>query len=297
MNRHAYLILAHNNPSQLHKLLELLDDGRNDIFVHIDAKARFSASSFAGCCSRSRLVFISPRIKVHWGGVSIMRAELALLKAAIGGHYAYYHLLSGQDLPIKSQDRIHDFFDAHQGKEFLLMWKMKDSTHTRFNYYTLFPEGSGLFWKNILNNLFKGLLMALGMEINKGIEFRYAAQWFSITDDFAHYVVSNEAWLEDVFKRTGTCDEVFMPTLLHRSHFEPNLFDKEEHDTNVDIYAEGNMRFIDWSRGESIRHPWVFREDDWILLKGVPHLWARKFDEKVDPAIIDRIYSDLMMKS
>lgn len=35
------------------------------------------------------------------------------------GPYAYYHLLSGQDLPIKSQDYIHQFFEEHQGKEFV----------------------------------------------------------------------------------------------------------------------------------------------------------------------------------
>ncbi len=34
------------------------------------------------------------------------------------GHYEYYHLLSRVDLPIKSQDDIHDFFRANQGKEF-----------------------------------------------------------------------------------------------------------------------------------------------------------------------------------
>ena len=42
MDRHAYLILAHKNFGQLRKLIELLDDPRNDIFVHVDAKAKIS---------------------------------------------------------------------------------------------------------------------------------------------------------------------------------------------------------------------------------------------------------------
>ena len=34
--KHAYLIMAHNNFYILEKLLHLLDDPRNDIYVHID---------------------------------------------------------------------------------------------------------------------------------------------------------------------------------------------------------------------------------------------------------------------
>ena len=37
--RHAYLILAHNNFKQLSKLVSLLDDRDNDIFIHIDKKS------------------------------------------------------------------------------------------------------------------------------------------------------------------------------------------------------------------------------------------------------------------
>lgn len=56
------------------------------------------------------------------------------------------------------------------------------------------------------------------------------------------------------------------------------------------------MRFIDWTRGESIRHPWTFRMTDWDMLMSVPHFWARKFDETVDSGIIDRIYRTLLDK-
>ena len=87
--RHAYLILAHKNFGQLRKLAGLLDDPRNDIYVHVDRKSASSPEEWLrGACKYSRLSLISPRISVSWGGVSIMRAELALLKAATqAGHY------------------------------------------------------------------------------------------------------------------------------------------------------------------------------------------------------------------
>ena len=291
--RHAYLILAHKNFGQLRKLAGLLDDPRNDIYVHVDRKSASSPEEWLrGACKYSRLSLISPRISVSWGGVSIMRTELALLKAATqAGHYDYYHLLSGMDLPIKDQDTIHDFFDRHSGTEFINYWNFKKTTASRFHYYTLFPEGAGHFLTNLANNIFKGLQMAVGYRINRDVDFRFASQWFSITDALARYVLSREEWLERVFRHTNTCDEIFLATLVWNSPFRERLYVKEPVDEH--IVNESNMRFIDWTRGDSIRHPWTFRSDDWDLLMSVPHFWARKFDENVDSGIIDRIYAKL----
>lgn len=294
MGKHAYLILAHKNFGQLRKLIELLDDPRNDIFVHVDAKARdFRREDWADITRHSKLVILPERIKVNWGGVSIMRAELALLKRATAeDHYDYYHLLSGMDMPIKTQDEIHAFFDANKGYEFINLWEFKKSTLSRFRYFTIFPEGEAKFRTRIINHIFKGLQMAVGFRINRNVDFRFGSQWFSITDDLARYVVSKEDWLEKVFRHTSTCDEIFLPTLVGNTEFKDRLFVPDPVMNQKEVNM-ANMRFIDWSRGESIRHPWVFRADDMLLLESVDHLWARKFDETVDADIIEKIYDKL----
>lgn len=116
--RFAYLIMAHNEPELFGILMNLLDDERNDIYVHIDKKADISLfDKFK--LKRSRLYFID-RMSVYWGDESQVKAEFALLRAAqSNGDYDYYHLLSGVDLPLKSQDYIHQFFEEHRGKEFV----------------------------------------------------------------------------------------------------------------------------------------------------------------------------------
>lgn len=292
MDKHAYLILAHAHFGQLRRLISLLDDPRNDIFVHVDARADgFAPECFEGLCKHSKLTFIEPRLRVHWGGVSIMRAEIALLKAASPGHYRYYHLLSGMDLPIKSQDCIHEFFREHDGQEFIQLWNLKKSTYSRFNYFTIFPEGAGRFGTNLMNNIFKGLQMAVGFKINRDVDFRYGSQWFSITDALASHIIDSESWLEKTFRHTNTCDEVFLPTLACMSGFRERLYRPEPITANGE--GDGNMRFIDWSRGESVRHPWTFRQEDMELLRSVPHLFARKFDDSVDAAVIDSICREL----
>lgn len=59
-------------------------------------------------------------IKVYWGNISQIKAEYLLFETALAnGPYAYYHLLSGTDLPIQKQEYIHNFCARHTGKEFV----------------------------------------------------------------------------------------------------------------------------------------------------------------------------------
>lgn len=53
------------------------------------------------------------------GRFSQIECELRLLEASIPGHYDYYHLMSGADLPLQSQDVIHTYFERYQGTEFV----------------------------------------------------------------------------------------------------------------------------------------------------------------------------------
>lgn len=41
MSRHAYCIIAHNDPYCLQALVNMIDDDRNDIFIILDKKANY----------------------------------------------------------------------------------------------------------------------------------------------------------------------------------------------------------------------------------------------------------------
>ena len=115
--KHAYLILAHGSFDLLRLLISRLDDERNDIFVHLDKKVKVLPELHA---EHAGLYFTEERVDVCWGDWTVVEAEYVLFAAAVArGPYQYYHLLSGVDLPVKSQDYIHDFCDTHQGTEFI----------------------------------------------------------------------------------------------------------------------------------------------------------------------------------
>ena len=51
---------------------------------------------------------------VRWGDISVVDAEFALFDEAYRrGEYSYYHLLSGVDMPLKTQNYIHRFFEKN----------------------------------------------------------------------------------------------------------------------------------------------------------------------------------------
>ena len=162
MGKHAYLIIAHNNFYILKKLIALIDDERNDIYIHIDKKTKnFKKNDFMNICKKSNVYFIK-RISVYWGDYSQVQCELNLLKAAIKGNYQYYHLISGVDLPIKSQDYIHDFFDINNNIEYV-----------RFTDNWDYSRVSKLHILNKLNRTNNPLLIRIKILSNKPFNYLY----------------------------------------------------------------------------------------------------------------------------
>lgn len=67
--KHAYLIIAHKVDLMLITLLKMLDDKRNDIYLHMDKKNKtFTQSSLPNM--RYSNLFLTDRISVNWGGFS-----------------------------------------------------------------------------------------------------------------------------------------------------------------------------------------------------------------------------------
>lgn len=295
--KHAFLIMAHKNFKQLGILVKLLDHPENDIYVHIDLKADFSESDAAELTKNahySRIIFV-PRMNVSWGGYSQIGLELLLLQEAIRSQHDYYHLLSGQDLPIVSQTSIDDFFTRHRGAEFIGILEdqrrntLSDITKERYSLYHPFQERLGR--KDLLDErLLIPIQRRLRVDRVKRCKtfFAKGANWFSITDSFAHYVVQQKSWISKTFSNTQCCDEVFLQTLLINSPFIDKLYIGHDGKDNNSI-----MRYIDWTHG----NPYVFRSSDYDRVMSSGMLFARKFDEQVDDAIIRRIAATLSYQS
>lgn len=290
MNKHAYLIMAHDNFEQLIILINELDYIYNDIFLHIDKKNPELNSNIVKFFEKNKLkqssLYIIKSISVHWGGFSQIKAELLLIEQAMKEHnYTRLHLLSAVDFPIKSQKYIYNFFEKNANKEFIMFDYKRDVVTIKNRVGLYHPIIDKVSRKNIIaNNIEKILLifqkiLKIDRTKTKKLCFMKGANWFSITGDFANYVLDNKNEIENVYKKTKCCDEIFLQTLAYNSKFKDNLYFD-------DIYNRyHNLRYIDWKRG----NPYIFRENDINELLETNCLFARKFDIKIDSKILELI--------
>jgi hypothetical protein len=286
MNKHAYLIMAHGNWKILQKLLFLLDDIRNDIYLHIDAKTAIP-EEYQCMLKYSKLITIEA-ISVYWADFSQVEVTLRLLAAAKREKYSYYHLISGVDLPIKSNKEIYEFFEK-SGREFIgIVPKQVYYSVRRVKYYHPFVRNQRYRISKILKGLDRLLEYGqrlIGINRLKGCKLKIIDgwQWFSITHSFCCYILENENRIRTMFSNTIASDELFMQTLAYNSEFYHTLYDTTD-------LKNGSMRFIDWKRGKP--YIWGQEQGDFEILMSSPYMFARKFDEQYFE-IVERICNEL----
>lgn len=283
--KHAYMIIAHNEFSLLQKLLKMLDYNNNDIYIHIDKTVNDREFENVACGIRNAHVFWIKRKSVAWASYSLVEVELMLLEAATSSFHDYYHLLSGTDLPIKTHEEIESFFIKNNGSEFVNFDAMpcnNVSVENRVKYYYLdFLRGEGSF------TTLKRYLMEYSLKTQKLLKVNRLKktelhvmkgnQWFDITHQFACYIleVTKKEKLKKQFKYTNCPDELFVQTILFNSGYYEKI-------SKIDI------RYIDWSKHG--RSPETLTMEYWESLCKSDRIFARKFSEKRDSLLVQKVF-------
>ena len=289
-NRQAYMIIAHHDIPLLKKLVGALDIPEHDIYIHFD-KAHYTDEVQTITTSQAKLTIIS-EIAVHWGSYSMMECELLLLRLATQTPHSYYHLLPGDDLPLKSAREIYEFFE-NTDKQYVQFCEPElPRRHYDWVYYVhisreKFRTGKGILkplnaWYRFADKTGVRVQKLLGLKKEKKYfpKVQKGFQWFSITEDFAKYILSMEREIEEDFGYTYIPDETVIPTVLLNSPFLKDQAAPEKYNSPEQI-----MRFIDWNRGG----PYTFTIEDLDLLKNSGCMFARKFSSAKDSEIIDAL--------
>lgn len=288
MLRHAYLILIHQDSLVLERLIQLLDDEKNDFYIHIDRHGGDVDEKKLSSLAVKSKIFIYKKYKVYWGTNSITNAELYLLRQAVKEHYDYYHVLSGADLPIKSKEKIQQFFEENNGKEFIHFGtrQYQQDIQQRYNVYHFFSKQLGRerdkkLWVDLETySLAIQRRLHIDRTKKKSFSFYGGANWCSITAGLAAYAVRNYPKYKRAFWATQISDEAVWQTIVMDSPFKDQLYI-----SGFENNYDGCLRHIDWNRGA----PYVFRSGDFNELMTSTCMFARKFDDHIDKEIIEMI--------
>lgn len=207
--------------------------------------------------------------------MSQILVELDLLDAALKDYdNEWFHLISGVDLPIKTQNYIHDYFDLHKGEEFIQFAneEFNKNIFYRYGIYHFFQDkcvrGKKSIWWFLDRVLCKlQLFMHYSRTKNNKIHFLAGANWFSIDRSCAEYVANSREFIQNTFKYTYCCDEVFLQTLIYDSPFYEKCHLKETDS------MEANKRLVVWENST----PRIYTMDDFKMLAESDELFARKF--------------------
>lgn len=293
MGRHAYLILCHQYDYTLETLIKLLDDERNDIYVHIDLKTNDFFPLLKGIVKLSNIYNVKNRIKVYWADISIVKAEYELYNAAYNrGGYDYYHLLSGADLPLKSQNYIHKFFEDYSGFQFLGVsypFVKSNNKKDRLSYIIPFPHYQNRnrcgFWGMVgfvINIMFEYVQQILGwpFKIKDYSSYAQGPAWCSVTHDFVKCLLDNETMIVKALSNRYAIDEVYKQFIFCNN--------KGYRLYNENDQYESCLRLIDWTRG----NPYSYTIDDFDEIIKSNRLFCRKiYDEDLADAIFRYISS------
>lgn len=273
-NRHAYLIMAHHRFDILSELLSDIDDERNDIFLHVDRKAKkYDPVKIKTVVKRAKL-YLTDRMDIHWGGYSQIECIMMLLKTATShGYHSYYHFMVGVEFPLKSQDYIYKFFESHPGFEFIGFDNYDNRYIERIRYYHPFNEfaRNNSLYQKILNKV-RILCVLIQKKLGVNLVYKYNIEFkkgnanWSITHDLALYIVSQEKLIQRLYHHSFCGDEIFIHTLVYNSNYIKRVYD-------INDEYHSSMRMVTWDNEFNQYH---LKDLEYLLASG--RLFARKID-------------------
>ena len=284
--KHAILILAHKNVEQLCRLVKYFDC-HCEVYIHIDKKQPIGIYEENILRAYPQVKLVSRDYDVNWGGTSVLESEMYLLRMAVDlGDADYFHLISGQDYPIRPLDHFLKFFEENAGKEFISYLHLphpqwEDNTFRRLQYFYPYDYASGQ------ENPRQWVREQVRIQREKGSkrpipdEFEHlygSSQWFSITREA---VTTLLAYTDSSPSLYGKLWMTFAPEECYIATVLVNLIDKE----NI---VQSNCRFIRW-KYENGNRPANLGCEHFRYMLECECLIARKIEMPYSMELVNRI--------
>jgi hypothetical protein len=269
----AYLVLTHEDPAQLRRLMKRLESDGATFYVHVDGKVNIEAFRRA-TADIKQVHFCEPRSKVMWAAFSVVEATLCLLKTALAHEREScnrFVLLSGTDYPIASNKAISRFFVQHPKREFVRGFAIREAGKSQLwrvrgrHFRELAPRFSWL--RAPLFAIERGLRL-FPRPLPSDIAFACGSQWWALTRGCAQFCIDFARLNPDfvkLFKLMFAPDEIFFHTIVHNSPYAAEVTKGGNFglDANLHYLPGAWIRTLDDARTALNAHP--------------PKLFARKF--------------------
>lgn len=289
----CYGMMLSSKFEQSCRLIDTLNVNDNQLVILVDKKSeQFFQDLYNKYSGEKNIHFILERFDVSWGGITTSEATVSLIKNSLQFDFDYFTMVSESCLPLYPDLEIKKFFEKNKGKEFIDVrfdWTKRSRLHLKHTKpYTA--------WQRKHRNLlaFRDVLVdtLFGWAIKGNPRFKShkvptTLLWFSITKSLATYMVKTieEENLLEAYKDTLIADEHIFAEVIYKSPFYDNLYAKN-------VFGAA-LLYCDW---KVLNAPKSLTMKDYKKMYDptMPYacLYARKFDMKGNPDVVDKIYEN-----
>lgn len=263
----AVLVIAHRDPDAVARLTASLDCPWIDTFVHIDRKV--AIEPFRRACAHTPAEFLPDRarIRVNWGGFSLVQAILNTMQHAHGRRrYRRYILLSGADLLVKPLPALREALTTDD--EYLRIDRVLTADSPRLNRLHHY-DAPGPIRKLLADRIPRRLPPSTRMY--------HGSTWWALTgeavDHILHTLRSDRTATR--FLRGSSCpDEIVFHTIIAESPLAHRISDDRTRGDGSGHPDVHGLHHIVWS--DSAYSPRDLTATDIAALRSTPACFARK---------------------
>jgi len=273
--RFACLIVTYTSAKQTLRLINKLDNGDFDFYIHLDKKV--DMETHRELFDMPNVFFTKKRLNVKWAGYTVVEASFIGLKEIreSGREYAFINLLSGQDYPLKSADYISKFLASQVGKQLIKHWDFETEWDEAFERIYKYHFTDKVFRGRYLVQRFVNSIVRQRKVPTTMRFYGTSSTFWTLSPDCAYYVmdtIENDHKLVRFLRYTWGSDEFIFQTVIMNSPYR-------------DIVLNNNFRYIDWSGGGS--HPKLLKTEDYENIISTDNILGRKFNMDIDENILN----------
>lgn len=275
----ALIITAYHNYNQLNQNLKLFSKFFN-CYVHIDARSELADEKKIKELNRIDHVTVISKYKINWGSYLHMMAIMDLLLLALKEkENTYFHIISGDDFPIKSADEFEAFFSDKNKMNYLELTDISNDVNMKLRYEKFhFMHWINRRGKNMPLILFDKMVRQIQYHLpfKRKICFEYKGLvWCSVTEEAARYVISRVRQKENLktLKYCEIAEEFVFQNYLMGSEFKNKV-------------VRNNYRYAVWDK-QHVNGPRVLDIEDYNSMMESGCFFARKVTEE------NRLYETL----
>lgn len=227
----AFLILVHNSPEKVFNFIQRTLSNNIYYYIHVDKKSDINIFIKKLETLKANVCFSDERYDIKWGGISMVKATLWLMKLAYLDWCDRYIVKSWEDVSLVCGIELTEFFETNKNLNYVEYSEVDPKRILGYNLMEQFPG------KSLINRLIRKIIQEISFiwfrrkpAVYNVDNYYKWSNWICINKEAVKYIFNfldkNKNFL-DFHKFVGNPDESFFQTILCNSELKKQIINDD----------------------------------------------------------------------